>query len=122
MNKRLIPIVWWCLLAGLAGGVLGYLKGENHALISEFKVYSGNLIYVTHFAQGRHSDELKDFLKARYYYLGNRIPRSYLQRAARDYGQVGTNTMEGLFIGKGPTTGQEEYRLFREKGLIQEQP
>jgi hypothetical protein len=96
--------------------------GRNSVLIGEFKTCGGNLTYLTHFNKGAPSEELKDFMKARYYYLANRIPRCYLEGAAIDYGQVSTNTNAGVSIGKGPTTGQEEYRLFKEKGVRLRRP
>lgn len=121
MMKRILPMVWGFLLAALVGGVLGYIKGINDTLIREFKVYRGNLNYGTYFEEGRLSLDLKEFLKGRYYYLGNRIPLSSLDGAAYDYGQVSTN-IAVLSIGKGPTTGQEEYRLFKQRGVSIKKP
>ena len=52
-------------------------------------------------------------MKARYYYLANRIPSNWV--VYRDYGQVSTN-ISPLIIGKGPTTAEDEYRAYKARG------
>ncbi len=59
--------------------------------------------------------ELKEFIKGRYYYCANKIPKSWLG-SPYDYGPVSTN-LWNLTAEKGPTSAQEEYRKFRERGV-----
>jgi hypothetical protein len=96
-----------CLLLTAAA----YFKGRNDVLVNDFKTYHANLIG---FDQVSPDAEFKDYLKARYYYFANRVPKDVLAGSDKDYGPVSTNALRGLTIGKGPTTPQEEYRKFKE--------
>ena len=82
--------------------------------MNEFKTYDANLTTMCSFA-GVYPSELKEFLKARYYYLANYLSARRLGRPY-DYGPTATNISE-LVVGKGPTTAQEEYRKFKEREL-----
>jgi hypothetical protein len=94
--------------------IAAYLKGRNDVLISEMKTYQSNLIQLDHW-QTNFPPELKEFMKGRFYYIANSVPKSWVPNV--DYGPVDTN-ISHLSVGKGPTTPQEEYRkykLLREK-------
>ena len=95
--------------------VLAYLKGRNDVWISEFKIYDGNLINIQNFETNT-PPEVKEFMKARYYYLANKIPESWLG-SPYDYGQVSTN-IQHLVSGKGDTGPRYEYQVFKSKPLI----
>ena len=109
MKKKATIILLFCLLL-LVTAVAAYLRGRNDVWIGEFKIYQGNLIS---FDQQGYSPDLKEFIKGRYYFLANKIPRGWLG-SPHDYGSVSTN-VEHLGVGKGPTTPQEEYRKFKER-------
>ena len=83
-------------------------------MIDEFKTYHANLVALELRANDRGTEEVKEFVKARYYYLGNRIPRNWLPLTNLDHGPVSTNALADLTVGKGPTTASEEYRKFKE--------
>jgi hypothetical protein len=100
------------LLVVLAVGFGAYHMGQRDVWLSEFKTYDGNLVYVN-YLHTNYSPELKEFLKARYYYLANRIPKSWLV-GSHDYGPVATN-VSALTVGKGPTTSAVEYPKFKER-------
>jgi hypothetical protein len=114
MNKKSILIALYPALL-VAVALLAYRQGRNDVWISEFKVYQGNLIGVTSF-HTQHSADLKEFLKGRYYYLGNRIPESWLG-SPYDYGTVSTNVSD-LAVGKGDTGARYEYQLFKSKHVL----
>lgn len=98
----------------LASVVAAYVKGRKDALIDDFKTYHANLVALESRATSREAEELKEFVKSRYYYFGNRIPRDWLPLTNLDHGPVSTNALADLTIGKGPTTASEEYRKFKE--------
>ncbi len=94
MKTRIVkPLVWGLLSLVLV--VAAYLKGRTDVWTAEFKVYHGNL---TSFVDAEHAPELKAFLKARYYYLANKIPKSWLEGAAKDYGTVTTNELNRIVV------------------------
>jgi len=109
-TKHIFPIIY--LVGILAVAVISYLKGRNDVWVAEFKTYDGDLITLNLY-EGRHSDDLREFMKGRYYYLANKIPESWLG-SPYDYGVVSTNVAH-LGIGKGPTSPQNEYELFKQK-------
>lgn len=113
MKTRIVKPLVWALLS-LVLVVAAYLKGRTDVWTAEFKVYHGNL---TIFVDAEHAPELKAFLKARYYYLANKIPKSWLEGAAKDYGTVTTNELNRIVAGKGPTSAQEEYQKFKNRGV-----
>lgn len=100
------------LIAGVAAIVGAYIKGRNDVLIGEFKQYQANMLTLTHWETNQ-PPELKEFVKAHYYYLANRTPKSWVGRP-NDYGAVSTNVIH-LTGFKGPTSAQEEYRLFLDR-------
>jgi hypothetical protein len=112
MKKIIIIAVAFCLMA-LIGVVVGYHAGRNDALIEDFKTYNGDLIGY-YGLPGTSKVELKDFLRARYYYFANRVPASVLGEP-HDYGSVDFNS---LSIGKDVTTPTHEYELFKARNLI----
>lgn len=89
-----------------------YWNGRNDVLIREFKECQGNLSTLTQW-ETNHPPELKEFVKARYYYLANQIPKKWVGNP-HDYGEVSTNVAH-LAVFKGPTSGREEYRKFLER-------
>ena len=97
----------------VAGAIIGaYLRGRNDVWIGEFKECQGNMLTLTVW-ETNHPPELKEFVKARYYYLANKIPKSWLGNP-HDYGEVSINVAH-LAVFKGQTSGQEEYRRFLER-------
>jgi hypothetical protein len=109
VKKRILFLALWVGVT-MAIAIVAYLQGRKAVWISEFKTYQGNMVT---FDRRRYSEDLAEFMKARYYYLANRIPSSWV--AYRDYGQVSTN-ISLLVIGKGPTTAEEEYRAYKARG------
>src|SRR5271165_5925994 len=100
-----------CLVA-VAAIISAYFKGRNDVCISEFKQYQANMSTLTQW-ETNHPPELKEFIKAHYYFLANRTPKSWVGHPY-DYGAVSTNIVH-LTGFKGPTSAQEEYRLFLER-------
>jgi hypothetical protein len=111
LKTRLILIPGVLLLV-VAGMVWAYMRGRTSVLITEFKVYHGNIVSLSTSQQQEVAQDLREFMKARYYYLGNRIPKSWIPISKADHGPVNTKITNQLVIGKGPTTPQEEYRKF----------
>jgi hypothetical protein len=99
-------------LVAVVAIVGAYLKGRNDVWIAEFKQYQANMLTLTHW-ETNHPPELREFVKAHYYYSANRTPKSWVGRPY-DYGSVSTNIIH-LTGFKGPTSAQEEYRLFLER-------
>jgi len=97
------------LIAAVVAIVGAYIKGRNDVLIGEFKQYQANVLTLTHWETNQ-PPELKEFVKAHYYYLANRTPKNWVGRPY-DYGAVSTNVIH-LTGFKGPTSAQEEYRKF----------
>jgi len=56
--------------------------------------------------------ELKELVKAHYYFLSNRIPKNWAD--PKDYGPVSTN-IGSLGAFKGPTSAQIEYTNYLER-------
>lgn len=109
MKIVLRTFLFGCLL--VASAVFAFNLGRGNVRIEEYKIYEANLIRLQHFETNA-SPELKDFMKGRYYYLANRIPKSWMS-TPYDYGQVSTNMH--LAVGKGDTGPQYEYRIFKER-------
>ena|SRR5215471_5431514 len=100
-----------CLVAVTA--IVGaYFKGRQDVSIREFKQYDADMLILTRW-ETNHSSDLREFVKAHYYYMANRAPKSWVGRPY-DYGAVSTNLIH-LTAFKGPTSAQEEYRLFLER-------
>ena len=105
-------------LVAVAAIIGAYFKGRRDVLVGEFKQYEASLLSLTQL-ETNHPPELKEFVKAHYYYLANRAPKSWVGRP-EDYGAVSTNILH-LTGFKGPTSAQEEYRLFLERfGMAKE--
>lgn len=92
--------------------------GRENVWIEEYKIYDGDLIQVQHFETNL-PPELGEFMKGRYYYLANKVPKSWLG-APYDYGQVSTNML--LAVGKGDTGPRYEYRIFKERNTAFRDP
>lgn len=75
MINKTASIAILVLPALLAGYLLGQIHGRRAAFISEYKLYSGKMITLTHW-ETHHQPELKDFIKAHYYRRANQIPAS----------------------------------------------
>jgi hypothetical protein len=100
-------IVGLCVTATVAG-LIGYVQGRKAVLTAEFTTYAADLVTYYSEPEARRV-ELEAFLKARYYYLANRVPKRYLG-APYDYGEA---DFRWLAIGKGPTTPRHEYERFK---------
>ena len=100
------------LLAAVAAILGAYIKGREDVLLGEFKQYQANMLTLTHWETNQ-PPELKEFVKAHYYYVANRIPKSWVGHP-HDFGLVSTNVIH-LTGFKGPTSAQEEYREFLER-------
>ena len=111
MKRQSVIRLLVCLVA-IAAIIGAYFKGRKDVLVGEFKQYQANMLTLTQW-ETNHPPELKEFVKAHYYYLANRTPKSWIGRPD-DYGAVSTNIVH-LTGFKGPTSAQEEYRLFLER-------
>jgi hypothetical protein len=100
-----------------AGGC--YWLGRRDVWIGEFKVYSADLARLTQYDTNL-PPELKEFAKGRYYYVANKVPKSWLG-SPYDYGPVATN-LASFPVGKGDTSAGNEYRIFKERGVPLRQP
>ena len=99
--------------------MVAYMKGRNDVWIAEYKIYEANLLQLKFF-ETNHPAELTEFMKGRYYFLANKIPRSWLG-SPYDFGPVSTNVAH-LGVGKGPTNPQHEYELFKEQKVNFREP
>jgi hypothetical protein len=81
-------------------------------MIEQFKHYDAKMILITQWETNRPPD-LREFVKAEYYYFANRAPKSWVGWPY-DYGTVSTNLVH-LTGFKGPSSAQEEYREFLER-------
>lgn len=94
-----------------------YWRGQRDVWLNEFKECQANMLVLTTWETNQPS-ELKEYVKARYYHLGNRIPKDWLGNP-QDFGDVSTN-IERLATFKGPSSGHVEYREFLQRyGLPQ---
>jgi hypothetical protein len=111
--KKLAFLAILVLPALLVGYLLGQIHGRRAVLIAEFKQYSGNMLTLTlrlTQSETNHPPELKDFVKAHYYWLANRIPENWVGTPS-NYGPVSTN-ISPLTAFKGPSNAQWEYQEF----------
>ncbi len=118
MKIRISTAVLFCLVL-LTTAIAAYKRGRNDVWIAEYKIYEGNLVQLT-YVQTNQPLELGEFMKGRYYYLANKIPRSWLG-SPYDFGPVNTNVTR-LGVGKGPTTPQHEYAIFKEQKVNFREP
>jgi hypothetical protein len=103
-----------CLVA-VAAIIGAYLKGRNDVWTTEFRQYQAIMLTLTQ-RETNYPSELKEFVKAQYYFLANKTPKSWVGRPY-DYGAVSTN-LAHLTGFKGPSSAQEEYRLFLERFAV----
>jgi len=92
------------------GTLIGaYLKGRNDVWKREFKECQGDMVILTYWETNQ-PPELKEYVKAHYYYLANKVPKDFVGQP-KDFGAVSTN-VAGLAVFKGPSSGQAEYLNF----------
>jgi hypothetical protein len=104
--QLLISLVIFAVLIG------AYLQGRKDVWENEFIECRANLLELTQWETNQ-PPELKEYVKARYYYLANKISdRSFVNPC--DYGPVNTN-VQHLAIFKGPSSGQAEYLDFLQR-------
>ena len=89
-----------------------YVKGRNDVWENEFKECQANMLMLTYWETNQ-PPELREYVKARYYYLANKVPKDFVGRP-NDFGPVGTN-VEGLAVFKGPSSGRAEYASFLQR-------
>jgi len=102
LKLAIVPVLLGALTAA-------YWLGRRDVWILELKTYEGNLIVVQNF-QTNLPPQLGEFLKARYYFLANKVPRNWMP--TKNYGPV-SDEVAKLGIGKGPTTAKHEYESFK---------
>jgi hypothetical protein len=88
-----------------------YWQGRNDVLILEYKKCQADMINLTYWETNQ-PPELKELVKAHYYFLSNRIPKKWAD--PKDYGPVSTN-IGSLGAFKGPTSAQIEYANYLER-------
>ena len=94
-----------------------YQSGQNDVWILEYKKCQSDMIDLTYW-QTNQPPELRELVKAHYYFLSNRIPKRWAD--PKDYGPVSTN-IGNLGAFKGPTSAQIEYVNYLERyGLNRE--
>ena len=91
--------------------ICAYSQGRNDVWILEYKKIQADMTNLTYW-QTNHPPELKELVKAHYYFLSNRIPKSWAD--PKNYGPVSTN-IGALTSFKGPTSAQIEYTNFLER-------
>lgn len=102
------------------GALVGaYLKGRSDVLEIEFKECQGNMVMLTYW-ESNQTPELKEYVKARYYYLANKVSKDFVS-PPRDFGAVSTNA-ETLAVFKGPSSGQMEYLNFLQRFNLSKSP
>src|SRR4051812_10887160 len=97
------------VLSAIAGA---YLKGRNDVWEMEFKECQGNMMLLTYWETNQ-PPELKEFVKARYYYLANEVSKDFVGEP-KNYGPISTN-VEKLAQFKGPSSGNAEYASFLQR-------
>jgi hypothetical protein len=113
MQRKTIVTIFWCVaLLGIAAAA--YQRGKQSVWLAEYEMYQEDLIQIKYFKTNEPS-ALTEFMKGRYYYLANRISSRDLGNPY-DFGPVDTN-ISHIGVGKGPTTPQHEYDLFKEKDV-----
>ena len=108
--KTIIRIV--LAFAVIAALIAAYIGGRNDVRLTEFKECQAHLLILTQWETNQ-PPELKEYVKARYYYLANRLPKYYVE-PAKNYGPVGTNVAH-VAVFKEPTSGQGEYLEFLQR-------
>lgn len=112
MKKTPFSLVFLSVIITAVTASIAFYEGRQSVWIMEFKTYQINLVVGKTIPV---SGDIYEFMKARYYYLANKIPKSYVE-GSHDYGTVSNLNVSS--IGKGPTTPSEEYRKFQElKGV-----
>jgi len=101
------PILRLIFAVAVIAAIIGaYLRGQNDFLKTEYKECQAHLTELTYWETNQPA-ELKDYIKARYYYLANRIPKDWVG-TPHDYGPIETN-IQHIAVFKGPSSGQLEY-------------
>lgn len=104
MKNRLITVLILAILVGLTAA---YLRGRRDVFVNEFKECEANMLVLSAWETNQ-PPELREYVKARYYYLANRIPKTYLGNP-KNFGDVSTN-LDHIAVFKGPSSGHSEYR------------
>lgn len=107
--KIFLPILFSVL--ALAAIIGAHWQGRNEVLIVEYKKCQADMINLTYWETNL-PPELKELVKAHYYFLSNRIPKNWAD--PKDYGPVSTN-IGNLAAFKGPTSAQIEYTNYLER-------
>ena len=112
LSKVFISIAAIVLIIFLVGGIAGYsyLKGRKDVYVFEFKIYGAALMLKS----DQLSPQLREFIKARYYNLSTFIPENIV-RVYNDYGAVDTTLIKGIATGKGDSTPEMDYDVFKKK-------
>lgn len=96
-----------------------YRWGQQSVWKTAFKECHAHLQTLTQWETNR-PPELREYLKARYYHLANRVPKEFVGEP-RDYGPVDTNVAT-LAVFKGPSSGQLEYAAYRQRFNLPKPP
>lgn len=113
--KKTVTIIVILAVGFVIGNTIGQYSGQRDAAVEDYRVYSAWLISYNSSPQTAKID-LNEFLKARYYYYGNRVSASVLGDPY-DFGAV---DFIGPAIGKDLTSPKHEYEIFKErKGTFQ---
>jgi len=107
MNTKAIVL----LLAGLIF-VGAFFEGRKDVWENEFKECQANMLTLTYWETNQ-PPKLKEYIKARYYYLANKVPKDFVGEP-KDFGAVSTNVAD-LAVFKGPSSGQAEYLNFLQR-------
>ena len=107
MKKTILRFI---IVAAIFAALIGaYLRGRRDVWVNEFKTCQAHMTALTYWETNQ-PPELREYVKARYYYLANRIPKEWLGNP-KDFGDVSTN-VDHLATFKGPSSGHSEYRDF----------
>lgn len=109
--KKVLGIAAFCLGIGISS-FWSYQNGRKSVLINDFKIYATNLTMV---GSDEFSEDLREFWKARLYYIGDRIPIDWIPKEHMDFGQSKTNILRHMSRGKESMMPQTEYERFRKR-------
>ena len=117
MNRYFFQILI-LLLVCVVSYWFGYRQGRSVWVLEGFKTNRANLLRVEGVFPGESSDtyskDLKDYIRGRYYYFGNRLPQSYLPASSNSWVSAQSGFTH-LSVGKGPTSAQLEFERFKKR-------
>ena len=111
--KKLIILVlaaFGILLGGASLALQAYMLGRRDAMVDQCKTYYVNL-------EGKNYGDnsgLREYSKARYYYLSEFIPDSIFVGYLTDFGPVQSEFVSSMVVGKEDDL-QRDYQLFMER-------